>query len=183
MKKLFLLLIVCLAVATVSLRPSLASLKARRARAHTTSLQSLGSDMLVRPDSEDSPEYQEYLRQLLSLQANRAKSGHSAPSSGSSDAYIAKLNRLKVEKLALERAGVRDVELDTSYKPEDFEAAKFEAMEPQVASAVLTGDAAVARPAGPKSTNKERPLVGRLRYAVSAENLLGVGWYEVFLWL
>ena len=117
-----------------------------------------GSDVLVRPDDEDSPEYQDYLRQLLSLQANRAKSGHSSPSSGSSDAYIAKLNRLKVEKLALERAGVKDPVLDMSYKPEDYEAAKYEAMEPQVASAVLTGDAAVARPAGPKNSNKERPL-------------------------
>ena len=142
-----LLFLACLVVVTVSLRPSIRQIGAikKSVRPSTTILNSMGSDMLVRPENEDGPEYQEYLRQLLAMQANRAKSGHSAPSSGSSDAYIAKLNRLKVEKIALEKAGVRDFVLDTSYKPEDFEAAKYEAMEPQIAGAVLTGDAAIAR--------------------------------------
>lgn len=45
----------------------------------------LGSDVLVRPDDEDSPEFREYLKALLTLQANRAKTGHAAPSSASSD--------------------------------------------------------------------------------------------------
>jgi hypothetical protein len=41
---------------------------------------SLGSDLLPRPDDEDSPEFKEYLRTLLKMQANRAKSGFAAPS-------------------------------------------------------------------------------------------------------
>ena len=81
----------------------------------------------MRPEDEDSPEYQEYLRQLLQLQATRGKTGFSAPSSGSADAYIAKLNRLKVEKKLMEDAGVVVTEMDLSYKPEDFEQAKIEA--------------------------------------------------------
>ena len=40
-----------------------------------TSLNSLGSDVLERPDDEDSPEFKEYLRQLMIMQANRAKLG------------------------------------------------------------------------------------------------------------
>jgi hypothetical protein len=106
----------------------------------------MGSDMLTRPEDEDSPEFREYLKQLMKLQMNRAKQGNAAPSSGSSDAYIAKLNRLKVERLALIQAGLPDAPLDTSYKPEDYKAALLEAAEPLVASAVLTGDAAIAKP-------------------------------------
>jgi hypothetical protein len=83
----------------------------------------MGSDMLVRPDDEDSPEFKEYLKALLTLQANRAKTGFSAPSSGSADAYIAKLNRIKVERNALRAAGLPDDTVDTSYKPEDYAAA------------------------------------------------------------
>ena len=45
-------------------------------------LNSLGSDVLPRPEDEDSPEFKEYLRQLLRMQANRAQSGYAAPSSG-----------------------------------------------------------------------------------------------------
>ena len=86
-------------------------------------MSSMGSDALERPDDEDSPEFKEYLKQLLKMQANRAKGGHAAPSSGSSDAYIAKLNRLKLEKLVRFRAGLPDLPLDTSYKPEDYASA------------------------------------------------------------
>lgn len=57
------------------------------------------------------------------MQANRAKSGHAAPSSGSSDAYFAKLSRLKVERLALKKAGLPEDMLDTSYTQEDYDAA------------------------------------------------------------
>jgi hypothetical protein len=41
---------------------------------------SLGSDLLERPEDENSPEFKEYLRSLLTMQANRAKSGFAAPS-------------------------------------------------------------------------------------------------------
>jgi hypothetical protein len=61
---------------------------------------SLGSDLLERPDDEDGPEYREYLKALLTLQANRAKTGHAAPSSGSADAYMAKLTRIKIERVS-----------------------------------------------------------------------------------
>lgn len=88
-------------------------------------LGSIGSDVLVRPDDEDSPEFREYLKALMKLQATRAKSGGAAPSSGSSDAYIAKLNRLKVERMALRQAGLPDAALDTSYKEEDYKAAMY----------------------------------------------------------
>lgn len=84
---------------------------------------SMGSDAIIRPEDEDSPEFKEYLKQLLKMQANRAKGGHAAPSSGSSDAYVAKLNRLKLEKLARFKAGLPDIPLDTSYKPEDYDSA------------------------------------------------------------
>lgn len=87
------------------------------------SASSMGSDALERPDDESSPEFREYLRQLLTMQANRAKSGFVAPSSHSSDAYIAKLNRLKIEKLRRFRAGLPDDDLDYSYQPEDYQAA------------------------------------------------------------
>ena len=40
-----------------------------------TSLNSLGTDVLERPEDEDSPEFKEYLRQLMIMQANRAKLG------------------------------------------------------------------------------------------------------------
>jgi hypothetical protein len=83
---------------------------------------SLGSDVLFRPEDENSPEFKEYLKTLLRLQANRAKTGFTAASSGSSDAYFAKLNRLKLEKLARWRAGLPDVALDTSYREEDYKA-------------------------------------------------------------
>ena len=42
---------------------------------------SLGSDLIERPDDEDSPEFKEYLRMLLKMQMNRAKTGFAAPSS------------------------------------------------------------------------------------------------------
>jgi hypothetical protein len=100
-----------------------------------------GSDVLFRPEDEDSPEFREYLRQLLKMQvrlfvrmiwlnldkyiikANRAKAGHASPSSGSADAYVAKLTRLKIEKNARLRVGLPNVALDLSYKPEDYAAA------------------------------------------------------------
>jgi hypothetical protein len=84
---------------------------------------SMGSDALQRPEDENSPEFKEYLKMLLKMQANRARTGHGSPSSGSSDAYIAKLSRLKVEKIARFRAGLPDEALDLSYKPEDYAAA------------------------------------------------------------
>jgi hypothetical protein len=83
----------------------------------------LGSDALVRPEDEDSPEFKEYLKQLLTMQASRARAGHAAPSSSSADAYIAKLNRIKLERLARRNAGLPEDDIDTSYLPEDYEAA------------------------------------------------------------
>ena len=108
----------------------------------------MGSDVLMRPEDEDSDEFREYLKNLMKLQANRAKAGHAAPSSGSSDAYIAKLNRLKVERLALIKAGLPNAEIDTSYKPEDYKAAIFEAAEPLISGSILTGAAAIAQNPG-----------------------------------
>lgn len=116
---------------------------ASSARSRVVRLNNVGSDLLTRPDDENSKEYRDYLKKLMALQANRAKGGLAAPSSGSSDAYIAKLNRLKVEKMALEEAGIDTAALDTSYKPEDFEAAKYESQEPLVSASVLTGEAAI----------------------------------------
>lgn len=87
-------------------------------------ISSMGSDALVRPDDEDSPEFKEYLRNLQKMMANRAKTGFSSPSSQSADAYLAKLQRLKLEKLARFKAGLPDIQLDTSYKPEDYISAK-----------------------------------------------------------
>lgn len=87
-------------------------------------MSSMGSDALVRPDDEDSPEFKEYLRNLQKMMASRAKSGFSSPSSQSADAYLAKLQRLKLEKLARFKAGLPDIQLDTSYKPEDYISAK-----------------------------------------------------------
>jgi hypothetical protein len=81
---------------------------------------SMGSDALQRPEDENSQEYRDYLKSLLKMQANRAKNGHASPSSGSSDAYVAKLSRLKVEKMTRFRAGLPDEQLDLSYKPEDY---------------------------------------------------------------
>jgi hypothetical protein len=86
-------------------------------------LHSVGSDVLERPDDENSLEFRDYLKNLMKMQANRARSGHSAPSSGSSDAYFAKLTRLKVEREALRRAGLPDDLLDTGYTQADYEAA------------------------------------------------------------
>lgn len=80
-----------------------------------------GSDALYRPDDEDSPEFQEYLKKLLQMQRNRAKTGFSAPSSRSTDAYFAKLNRIKLEKIARFRAGLPNDDIDVSYKPIDYE--------------------------------------------------------------
>ena len=90
---------------------------------YRSALRSVGSDVLQRPDDEDSPEYKEYLKNLMKMQANRAKLGHSAPSSGSSDAYFAKLTRLKVEKQALRAAGLPDDMLDTGYTQDDYDSA------------------------------------------------------------
>lgn len=133
----------------------------------------MGSDILVRPKDENSPEFREYLKNLLKLQANRAKSGFSAPSSGTSDAYLAKLNRIKLEREALRKAGFPDNDIDLSYKPEDYEAAVFESQEPLVASAPLTGDAAIAAKPGVnrnKAGNKMRELTSEeVAAAKSAE--------------
>lgn len=82
----------------------------------------LGSDALVRPEDEDSPEFKEYLKRLLDMQSNRAKAGFASPSSGSSDAYFAKLTRLKLEKIARRKAGLPE-EVDKAYRPEDYLAA------------------------------------------------------------
>lgn len=89
----------------------------------STKLHSLGSDLLQRPDDEDSPEFTEYLRQLMTLQANRAKTGYMQPSSSSADAYIAKLNRIKLEKDRLRELGFPDADVDLSYKESDYKAA------------------------------------------------------------
>lgn len=80
----------------------------------------LGSDLLERPDDEDSPEFKEYLRKLLQMQATRAQSGFSAPSSGSADAYMAKLTRIKLERLARRKLGLPEDDVTTAYKPEDY---------------------------------------------------------------
>lgn len=93
--------------------------------AQPASLGTMGSDILVRPDNEDSPEFKEYLKNLMRLQANRARTGYASPSSGSADAYIAKLNRLKVERDAFRKAGLPDAPLDVNYKEEDYEAALY----------------------------------------------------------
>jgi hypothetical protein len=90
---------------------------------YVSALKSVGSDVLQRPSDEDSPEFRDYLKNLMKMQANRAKSGHSAPSSGSSDAYFAKLTRLKVERQALKQAGLPDDLLDTGYTQDDYDAA------------------------------------------------------------
>ena len=61
--------------------------------------------------------------------------GHASPSSGSSDAYVAKLNRLKMERNARIRAGLSDVPpggLDMSYKAIDFKNAIYEAGDPKI---------------------------------------------------
>eukprot|EP00981_Chlorochromonas_danica_P009347 scaffold2636_cov176-Ochromonas_danica.AAC.1 len=130
---------------------------------------SVGSDALQRPEDENSPEFKEYLRQLLAMQANRAKTGFAAPSSGSSDAYFAKLTRLKLEKIARRKAGLPDDDIDTSYKPEDYQSAVYEMQEPPVTNGgVLTLD--VARGSGGSSGNKVRALTEEeLRMAKAAE--------------
>ena len=130
-------------------------LKSNRAAVQTI-LYGVGSDVLQRPEDENSPEFRDYLKNLMKMQANRAKGGFAAPSSGSSDAYVAKLNRLKIERQALRDAGFPDVEIDTSYKEEDFKAALYEAQEPLVSSTVLTGEAAI--PGRKKAGGKMRPL-------------------------
>jgi hypothetical protein len=86
-------------------------------------LHAVGSDILERPEDENTPEFRDYLKNLMKMQANRARSGHSAPSSGSSDAYFAKLSRLKIEREALRRAGLSEDLLDTAYTQADYEAA------------------------------------------------------------
>ena len=93
-------------------------------KVHLTVRPAVGSDQLFRPEDEDSPEFKEYLKNLLKMQANRAKTGFSAASSGSSDAYFAKLTRLKIERNARIRAGIPDDNIDTSYKEIDFINAK-----------------------------------------------------------
>lgn len=147
---------VVLAIVCVTLSRGFKLQTLRHPRIGSSQLKSMGSDILSRPDDEDSPEYREYLKQLMKLQMNRAKQGHSAPSSGSSDAYIAKLNRLKVERLALIKAGLPDAVIDTSYRPEDYKAAIYEAAEPLISGVVLTGEAAIAAATGPG-----RPQAGR----------------------
>jgi hypothetical protein len=90
---------------------------------YSTVLHSVGSDVLQRPEDENSPEFREYLKNLMKMQANRARSGHSSPSSGSSDAYFAKLTRLKIERQALKAAGLPEDLLDTGYTQDDYDAA------------------------------------------------------------
>ena len=80
----------------------------------------LGSDEFQRPNDENSPEFQQYLQKLLEMQSLRAKGGFASPSSASSDAYMAKLNRIKLEKRARRAAGLSPDDLDTSYKPVDY---------------------------------------------------------------
>ena len=116
------LLSLLLSLQLVSLSDALLQSRPYQLR-HQFALRSGGSDVMQRPDDEDGPEYREYLRNLMKMQANRAKSGHAAPSSGSSDAYFAKLSRLKVERLALKKAGLPEDMLDTSYTQEDYDAA------------------------------------------------------------
>ena len=118
----------------------------------------MGSDLLERPEDENSPEFAVYLKQLMSLQVNRSKAGFSAPSSGSSDAYLAKLNRIKVERMALRKAGLPEDLVDTSYKKEDYLNAAQEAAEPLVSNGILTGDAAIASPTRSRAGGKARPL-------------------------
>lgn len=84
---------------------------------------SFGSDSLDRPDDEDSPEFREYLKKLLEMQSLRAKTGFSAPSSGSSEAYYAKLNRIKLERAARAELGLSEDDVDTDYKAEDYQSA------------------------------------------------------------
>jgi hypothetical protein len=38
-------------------------------------LHSVGSDVLERPEDENSPEFRDYLKNLMKMQANRARSG------------------------------------------------------------------------------------------------------------
>ena len=57
------------------------------------------------------------------LQANRAKTGYMQPSSSSADAYVAKLNRIKLEKERLRELGFPNAEVDLSYKESDYKAA------------------------------------------------------------
>ncbi|CAM6031728.1 unnamed protein product, partial [Sphagnum compactum] len=90
----------------------------------TTHLRNLGTEVLIRPDDENSPEFKEYLRQLMRLQANRAQMGYAAPSSASSDVYIAKLNRIKLERMKMRELGLPEDAVDTSYKEEDYTAAR-----------------------------------------------------------
>lgn len=94
-------------------------------KSQNTRLFAVGSDLIARPEDEDSPEFKEYLRQLMKMQATRAKTGFASPSSGSSDAYVAKLNRLKIERIKLREAGYPDAPLDHSYKEEDYRNAMY----------------------------------------------------------
>lgn len=94
----------------------------------------LGSDALERPEDENSPEFKEYLKKLLEMQANRAKQGFASPSSGSAAAYMAKLNRIKLERNALRRAGLSDEFIDTSYTPKDYEFAAGEMRDPVISA-------------------------------------------------
>ena len=84
----------------------------------------IGSDALHRPDDEDSPEFREYLKKLLEMQMTRAKSGFSAPSSSSSAVYIAKLNRIKLERRMRKKLGLPEEEVSTSYREEDYQLAR-----------------------------------------------------------
>lgn len=121
-------------------------------------LGNMGSDLLQRPDDENSPEFAQYLKQLMAIQVNRAKAGFSAPSSGSADAYLAKLNRIKVERMALRKAGLPEDLVDTSYKDEDYINAIQESAEPLVSNSILTGEAAIASPTRTRSGSKTRPM-------------------------
>jgi hypothetical protein len=115
----------------------------------------MGSDVLIRPDDEDGPEFKDYLRQLLRMQANRAGGGFAAPSSGSADAYMAKLNRLKIEQNRRRQLGLSVEDIDTSYRPEDYLQARIEGADPLVSDTVLKGADAIA---GAQQGRKLRPL-------------------------
>eukprot|EP01038_Epipyxis_sp_PR26KG_P007791 gene7791-10585_t len=127
-----------------------------------TRLYAVGTDALVRPEDENSPEYKEYLRMLLAMTANRAKVGFAAASSGSSDAYFAKLNRLKLEKIARKKAGLPDLPIDGSYSPADFQNAAFEGQEPVISSSSLGDFSAGGKGGKIRPISEQEKLAARL---------------------
>lgn len=175
-----LLSIVCLSLNNLQSLAFVIWSSGRTQRSRLSLKMGMGSDVLVRPDDEDSPEFKEYLRQLLRMQANRAGSGFGAPSSGSADAYMAKLTRLKIEQNRRRQLGLPDEPLDTSYRPEDYLQARIEGADPLVSDTVLKGDAQSAQ-----MGKKLRPLTAeelkaaelaekRIQDALAKRNATGV---------